>query len=104
MILYLLTLAAAKMSLILFLRRIFRFSSLSYAMPICNTSIAILALWGIGAAVAVSVNCGPEHMWSPPGEATCNGAVGVVRLSHEIEVSADNHRREDGWWSPCPTL
>jgi hypothetical protein len=95
-VLYLLTLAAAKVSLISFLRRVFRLSSHSLAMPVCNASIAILTLWGVGAAVAVSVNCGPEHLWSPPGEATCNGAVGVVRLSHEKEVSADNYRRVDG--------
>jgi hypothetical protein len=58
--------------------RIFRRSSHSHAMLICNTCVAILTLWGVVAAIAVSVDCGPEHMWSFPEDAACDGVVSVV--------------------------
>jgi hypothetical protein len=45
------------------------------------TSIAMLTLWGIGAAIAVSVDCSPEHMWILPKSTACNGVVSVVRVS-----------------------
>lgn len=45
------------------------------------TSLAMLTLWGIGAAIAVSVDCSPEHMWILPKSTACNGVVSVVRVS-----------------------
>jgi hypothetical protein len=65
-------------------------------MLICNTCVAILALWGVAAAVAVSVNCGPEHMWSFPEDAACNGVVSIVRVPVVKGVSADSFHRKDG--------
>jgi hypothetical protein len=71
-------------------------------MLLCKIALIVLSLWGIGAAVIVSVNCGPEHLWHPQGDATCNGDVSApcfvytcIPLTIAIDKMADRHN--PGW-------
>jgi hypothetical protein len=76
-VLYILALATAKIAVVLFSRRAFRRANHRYAMTLCNTTIVTVSLWVIGAAVAVSAGCGPEHIWVAPESNTCNGDVSI---------------------------
>jgi hypothetical protein len=46
-------------------------------MALCNTAISAVSLWGIGAAIAVSVGCGPGQTWQAREATTCNGDVSI---------------------------
>ncbi|KAM0723696.1 hypothetical protein Q7P37_000684 [Cladosporium fusiforme] len=74
-VLYLLTLAAAKVSVVLLLRRLFAGTRAMHAPMLCNVLLTMTGLWGVGAIVASSVNCVPEHLWRSQENATCNGSA-----------------------------
>lgn len=72
---YLLALAAAKMTIVLFLQRVFERANEGRAILLCNLAIGLVCLWGAGSSIAVTVGCAPEHYQMPALAKSCTGAV-----------------------------
>jgi hypothetical protein len=88
--------------MVLFLRRAFQRTSYTYAMSLCYVTIALLSFWGIAAVIAVSVNCGSEHLWRFSEDATCNGNVSTASTHRRVVLTIAS--RPDGLSSPFSTI
>jgi hypothetical protein len=88
--------------MVLFLRRAFQRTSYTHAMSLCYVAIAVLSVWGVGAAIAVSVNCGSEHLCRRSENATCKENVSTSPTRRRVALTIT--ARPDGLPSPYSTV
>lgn len=92
--LYILALAAAKVTTVLFMGRIFRGAGNTHARRLCIAGVVLMIVWGIGAVLAVSVNCDLERLWSTGTTATCDEDVSNAYIIFRGDI--DDQHRQDG--------
>lgn len=84
--LYILALAAAKVTIVLFMGRIFRGARNTHAQRLCIAGIVLMVVWGVGAVLTMSVNCDLERLWSTGTTATCDGDVSNARITFRGDI------------------
>lgn len=100
--LYILVLAAAKVTTVLFMGRIFRGAGNAHAQRLCIAGVVLMIVWGVGAVLTVSMNCDLKHLWSTGKTATCDGDVSNAYIT--FEGSIDDRCRQDGSLYPYSTV
>lgn len=74
-ILYVLALAAAKISMAMLIDRIFSGNDLGHEKRLVRVLMGVIAFWGVGSALAVSVSCNADQILPMHGANECTGSV-----------------------------
>ena len=81
----------AKITIVIFVRRIFGQSGHADVMTMCKVAVAVAASWGIGAAVAVSATHDLEQLRQPQNIRSFDGrtmwqAIAILDCATEIAL------------------
>jgi hypothetical protein len=90
---YFLASATAKITTVIFVRRIFGQSGHAQVMTMCKAALALAGSWGIGAAIAVSVNRNWEQLGGSHSTRSLDGrtkwvVIAVFDCATEIALLA----------------
>lgn len=93
-VLYVLALAASKISVLALIDRIFSGLEYKHELVLSRSLMVIIAIWGIGSALAVSVDCDADQILPHIGAAMCPGAVSLCpSLPRYIDLTSTQTSR-----------